>query len=546
MTSSMTAVPDHLPREVIADEVTPPRGHNRQYIPDFRTPEYSTVDSLKYSTVDPVKVYQRLDHHGVKGKQRSASPPTSDDGYSHLGHAPSLPQGNSSHSRSGSRSPIPPALPPPRQPHPPSEGYSKLDHGAGGEPNMAQSEEEYGKLDHCITGQPVSAPNEDGYGKLDHGQLVTAPSGYGKLDHGQLVTEGDGYGKLDHGQLVTEGDGYGKLDHGQLVTAPSEGDGYGKLDHGIRRQPAAAATNAPSGDDYGRLDHGVEYERVDHGSGGGGDEGYSKLGVPTPQPATDQRKTPPPVPAPYKPKPGSALPKMMNTASPQTKEGGGEVYSEIAPSIPHPKVSEGYSHLRHGGKSTPTVTTPTPEPVESSRQPSIHYSRHGNKPRPQSTIDPYASFSDAAISDISNTIKQENQQLQANGGEYSRLGVTSAPRQQQEVDSMGYSHPWTSYTQTLNEAANVVTRRASASEARAGTSKPSLHGTRMAQNGMKTGAPNEHQNGTETADEALYDKVTGEEEAPPPTPPPRGGTRRSHSPPQPACPQVEQETAGSR
>ena len=197
-----------------------------------------------------------------------------------------------------------------------------------------------------------------------------------------------------------------------------------------------------------------------------------------------------------------------------TAEQQGDVYSEIAPSVPKPGVSEGYGRLNFKTRgptpgSTPAVpqqpppSNATPNPVLlSSRQLSVKYSRLDAKPhpqpRPQSTIDPYASLSDAHIDDITDALRQEAQGPGDDGG-YSRLGMVAPHGPSHKVDATGYSKPWTSFSIHVNK-----------------TPRPSLDGARR-QNGTETSA---------TEYEALYDKM----EDSPPTPPPRKGSRRSHSP----------------
>ena len=446
LSSSMAAaVPDHLSLELLGgDDNIPQHGHNRQYIPDFRTPEYSTVDTVgppeystvdtvgppEYSTVDTVgpdsKGYEKLDHGGVKGNQQTIISHTAqdDEGYSHLSHASS--QMNTSRSRSVSHSP------PPR--------------------HISAPNDDYGRLDHGIEGQNRNDPNDNGYGRLDHG-----------------------------------------LGGVHTVIAPSDGD-YGKLDHGVDH----GSNNTPSGnDDYSQLQH--------HDINTRSDDNHSKLA--TPSPGDVLKKKPPVVPPPYKPPPGSTIPNIISRlnaskiqcdSTPLVKEG--DIYSEVAPSIPHSGVSEGYSRLKHGGQSTPVILQPSP--VESVN---MKTSRSSGILRPQSIIDPYASLTN---DDISDAIRSDTLIPPPTDGTYSKLGQCLKPNIQ--IDSKGYSKPWTSYTQTLNDPTND-------------TPKPSLDGTD--QNGTKTRDP---LNGIETAAEDLYDKVSDGEI--PPTPPPRTGSRRSHSP----------------
>ena len=283
--------------------------------------------------------------------------------------------------------------------------------------------------------------------------------------------------------------------------APSEE--YGRLDHGVGRGPPVVAGD----DEYGRLDHGVggganlvpgegEYGKLDHSSESGLvsdlEEGYSKLGVPSPTP---QKK--PVVPPPYKARPGSPMPDLIrklnnDQQSVQELPPEVEVYSEVAPSIPNPGVSEGYGRLNY-------LHPPPPPPGPTSSAEHHEYSRLGATPNAPPTIDPYASLSDAHIQDLTEALMKEGEE----GGDYSRLGVVAPPGSAHQVDSLGYSKPWTSYTETLNS-----------------TPQPSLDGQRDA-----VGEPEF---------EALYDKMEGSEDTPPPPPPRRGSlSRPSKSPPAP-------------
>ena len=456
----MTAVPDHIPTELITDSKDTAHSRNKKYIPPFRTPEYSSVETTpeysavestpEYSAVEstgPEEAYQRLDHN-VKPKQRSASPSLPGKGYSRLSHknAPGLPPRNPSRSRSGSPSPTY---------HHPDEEYGRLDHGIPPVRAAGVEAGEYGKLDHGIGGQKrwsnIGPPGDEEYGRLDHGVSGPPPGGEGE------------YGKLDH-------------------TTGSDG------------QPATEG------------------------------EAQATLAVPG-----TRAKAPPPVPQPYKPRPGSPMPSLIHKLNEQVPEGPpankeGEMYSEVAPCVPSVGVSEGYGRLNHSSSAhLPQTSGPAVGPAHPD------YSRLGAIPGAPPVIDPYASLSDDHINTLTEALRKEEGE---GGGDYNTLGVVAPPSSTQ-VDSLGYSKPWTSYTKTLNS-----------------TPVPGHTIPQPTQNGIKT---EPSKNGTETAAvgesefEALYDKMEGSEGTPPPPPPHRRNlSRHSSSPPAAAVSPVGGARQGGR
>ena len=337
---------------------------------------------------------------------------------------------------------------------------------------------------------------------------------------------------------VGPGEGYQRLDHSkglanqQRGSPPPQVKGYSRLSHknapvlpqrnSRSRSGSPSPTPGPahqSHEEYERLDHGIlsgvshpvddaEYGKLDHGLEGGThpevDEGYSKVRVPSPQ-----KKPPPTAPPPYKPRLGSPMPNLIRKlkseqpSSETPPSSDGEVYSEVAPSVPNPGVSEGYGRLNHHQSSLLPPSAPPPSLGEDSA-----YSRLGATP----TLDPYASLSDAHIEDLTEALRNEGEE----GGDYNRLGVVPPPGHTPQIDSLGYCKPWTSYTKALNTTSNN------------NTPQPSL-------NGIKTG----NGNGTATVGgdaeyEALYDKMEDSEATPPPPPPRRGSlSRHSKSPPTP-------------
>ena len=496
--------------------------------------------------------YQRLEHGVSRSTQKSVSPPhqlSSGDGYSHLSHqtsGPSLPPRNPSRSRSVSRSP-PPPLPPNRPRPPPSGEYGKLDHGEG-DSSGPPVEEGYGKLDHRVGGQANMTPSDEDYGRLDHriGAQANFPPNsdeYRKLDHGigahaNFPPSSDEYRKLDHGvgaqaNFPPNSDEYRKLDHGIGAQAnfPPSSDEYRKLDHGV----GAQANFPPSSEDYGRLDHSVAGEK-------GLKEGYARLGTASP-PMSKQQLPPPPVPTPYKLRPSSPMAKILQEMN--TESSGGHAYSEVSvagegggtETVEYSEVSrpdEDYGRLNHTAAPQLSASTTNAAAASSSRQTSIRYGRPGlqpyPQPRPQSTIDPYASLSDASINEITAAIR--DQEKKDEDGDYSRLKLVAPSGPAHEVDSLGYCRPWTSFT--AKTTGGVATTTGGVTN---NTPKPSEGGV------QKSVVNQTYQNGTEMADatysavgtpefESLYDRMAGSEDTPP-APPPRRGSRhsRSHSPP---------------
>ena len=357
-------------------------------------------------------------------------------------------------------------------------------------------EELYQRLDHRLKQRSASPPK--GYSRLSHQNAPAIP------ERNRERSRSGSRSPTPQGHAPSED--YGRLDR-RLPVPPVEGEEYGKLD--LRGQDGGSNI---AGEDYGKLDLGavVTGGTLDHREGEGEcEEGYSMLKVPSP---ILPRKAPPPVPLPYKPRSGSPLQEIIRQLNQNEGGEGGEVYSEVAPSVPSVGVSEGYGRLNHSLHPTHTVTPSPDPPPHSSQLPG--YSRLGATPKAPPTIDPYASLSDARIQDLSDALRKEDIGV-GGGGDYSKLGVvTPPPNSTHQVDSLGYSKPWNSFATAINTT-----------PAPNSTPKPSLNEIRT----------EPHQNGTETAPEgdaefeALYDRA----EATPPAPPPRRGSlsRHSRSPP---------------
>ena len=366
------AVPDHIPSEFKLEDDESSHAQHRQFIPSFRSPEYSVIAEAA-TTVG----YERLDHG--KKSRKSLSPPHQPppDGYSCLNRsqqsAPTLPmQNSSSHTfRSVSSSP-PPPLPRARK-----------------------------------------SPAKD--------------------------VDGDG-------------------------------SGYGRLDHGVGVVGQGGGSALQSGEEYGKLDHGVKDVVQDSGDMLQAVEGYSKLGTPSPV----MRKKPPPAPAPYKTRSGSPMPKIISDMNalhtkqdgeysevsdtaqlpPQPVAGqGGDVYSEVAPSFPKTGApSKGYGRLNHAtGGSNPAGVLQVPGPSNSTPNCTVAV-----PPRPQSVIDPYASLSDTNIKDITEAMRHDEATAAADNGDYSHLQAVVTTEARLEVDELGYSKPWTSYTVTTTTGVNTT------------------------------------------------------------------------------------------
>ena len=531
-------MPNHIPSEFLLENEDP--DHRRKNVPSFRVPEYSVVGD-----VCPTEGYQRLDH-GVRSEQKSLSPPRQpSEGYSRLKHshqsAPLLPQPrNTSRSRSVSRSP--PLTQPPDQ-HDPTDDYGRLNHGLQA---AVPSSEDYSKLNHGAVGQAKgthAASSGDQYSKLDRGGREAIPSSeeYGRLDHGinSQAPCSDDYSKLGTPPPVM---GNKTLP----IPAPYKPRSGSPLPQIIR--DLNAVHTSESGASYAELANTTAPGRhgYDEVAGDMYDEvlnttvvdrrGYDKLSNTTVAHTADM----------YEEVSDTTMAghhdKYDDVVSPTVAGAqGGDVYSEVGPSIPKVKVSEGYERLNHstgipaqagstaqtGGAPGATDNNSTPLPT-SSRQLSVKYRRLGPPPRPQSVIDPYASLSDANISDISAALRQGSKPGE---GGYSQLQLVAPSGRSHEVDETGYSRPWTSF----NASAGAKTNN---------TPKPSLTGPAPpARNGLQTRSAIGHhanQNGTETGStadqpefEALYDKVGGKDEDNPPAPPPRRGSQHSQSPPAP-------------
>ena len=506
--SSLATVPDHIPSELLLED----EDQRRENVPSFRTPEYSIVGEL-----GPAEGYQRLDH-GVRVERKSLSPPrVPSEGYSRLKHshqsAPALPPQNASRSRSASHSP-PPAVPPDRHGPTASEGYSRLSHGAVGQyskldrsgKEVLPGGEEYGKLDLAATGEALQ-PRED------YDQLGTPSPVLRKKSPPIPAPYKPRPGSPMPG-LIRELNAVHTSESGGNELASTMAPGH----HGY---------DEVAGDVY---DDALNTAVVDR-------HGYENLSNTAVVPMYDEASN--------TTEPGRHSEDKYDDVVSITVSGaeGGEVYSEVGPSAPRHKVSEGYERLNHSAGSTaPTGGAPgtahaggvpgtadnnsTPLPT-TSRQLSVKYRRVGPSPRPQSVIDPYASLSDANISDISAALRQETP---ADEGGYSQLQLVGPCGRSHVVDETGYSKPWTSFTASAGAKVNH-------------TPKPSLNGPAPLQNGLQARSAIRHhpnQNGTEagpTADqsefEALYDKVGDKDESNPPVPPPRGAGQHSHSPPAP-------------
>lgn len=354
-----------------------------------------------------------------------------------------------------------------------------------------EPEEGYQRLDHSVQAkQRSSSPPQQqqlkGYSRLSHKNAPALPQRNSSRSR-------SGSRSPTPGPAHPPSEEYGRLDHGVGVSGvPADDAEYGRLDHGC----VGGASMAPGEGEYGTLDYGNEgtpYPETE--------EGYSKLEVPSPQ-----KRPPPTAPPPYKPRPGSPMPELiwkLNTdQDPSDGPPDGEVYSEVAPSVPNPGVSEGYGRLNHHQLPLPPPTDSLPP----------EYSRLGATPNAPPIIDPYASLSDAHIQDLTEALRKEGEE----GGDYSRLGVAPPPGHTPQVDSLGYSKPWTSYTKTLNDTPAPSNS----------TPKPSLNGIKTKQNGNGTAAV------ADTEFEVLYDKMEESEATPPPPPPRRGShSRHSKSPP---------------
>ena len=382
----------------------------------------------------------------------------------------------------------------------PEEGYERLDHSKA----LANKQRD------------SSPPQVKGYSRLSHKNAPVLPLRNSSRSRSGSRSPTPGPAHQSH----SPSEEYGRLDHGlpSGVSHPVDDAEYGKLDHGVA---GSSGVPNPIGDDaeYGKLDHGLgggasmppgegEYGKLDYGVEGGThpevDDGYSKLRVPSPQ-----KKPPPKAPPPYKPRLGSPMANLirkLNSEQPLSETpptSDGEVYSEVAPSVPNPGVSEGYGRLNHHRSSLlPPSAPPTSQGEDSA------YSRLGATP----TLDPYASLSDAHIQDLTEALRNEGEE----GGDYNQLGVVPPPGHTPQVDSLGYSKPWTSYTKALNTTSNN------------NTPQPSLNGIKTG-NGNGTAAV-----GGDTEYETLYDKMEDSEATPPPPPPRRGSfSRHSKSPPTP-------------
>ena len=396
----------------------------------------------------------------------------------------------------------------PQTNHSPSPSPPAPGHGGRQEEPVGDGEEQYGRLDHRVGGGQGAdrSTSEEGYSNLER---KPSPAVRRRQPPAHLIS-----------CPVDSSASEASQEYSTLGTPPVPGHGRGHRD-----RPAGEGA-----EQYGRLGHRVGGgQGADRGTPG---EGYGKLDR-KPSPAM-RRKPPPSCPTPYHAKEGSVMPSLIQAMNQPPQDGGDystiggsappdNTYSRLRPGPPTapslPADTEGYGQLVHSGpppesagKQLPNHT-PLPS-ASAATQPRDEYSRLRVSGRPHSTFDPYGSLSETRIEELSQLRAPRHHSPELSDGDYSRLAKTKLAGPSLEVDSKGYSRPWTSFNLVPAPVASKPT--------------PAVNGHAHSI-GVQAKANHSMAGGSALPFEGLYEPVSADSEESPPLPPPRAGSRYSPS-----------------
>ena len=235
--------------------------------------------------------------------------------------------------------------------------------------------------------------------------------------------------------------------------------GYSRLDSHSRATSGGAGGAVEGGQEmYGRLEHNMmegSSPAPEYSSLG---EAYGKLQRKSPSPGA-KRKIPPSCPTPYRPRPGSPMATLLSNTNPQISEN----------SDPHSAGGEGaeentYSTLKTGPFSSPTLCPPGAPSVDNE---GYGWLRHGSH-APNHTPLPLAALQVPQYSQLSVRGAQSATDPPSTGADgpsseeapldpdYSTPQMAQLAPPPPDVDSTGYSRPWTSFSLTPTPLASLL------------------------------------------------------------------------------------------